>query len=210
VVKKIDGSIPVSANNPCPFLRALVAGGKLSDDREPLDRVAAVIVATASAGDGSPVLPSAAVVGIGLVANGLNPLALMDTMRRGMRLNALRGGPLDKKGVGSGILDSRGAVNAKELARLRRFAKTKVSEDGSSELGLALPELRSYMDANFERAAGRRRLIDRTLMIGEWPVLLKVLGKEGSNGRYLSLRDVQDLFTKRRLPERMRKRLQAK
>jgi hypothetical protein len=210
VVKKIDGSIPVSANNPCPFLRALVAGGMLSDDREPLDRVAAVIIATASAGDGSPVLPSAAVVGIGLVANGLNPLALMDTMRHGMRLNALRGGPLDKKGVGSGILDSHGAVNAKALARLRGFAKTKVNEDGSSELGLGLPELRSYMDANFERAAGRRRLIDRTLMIGEWPVLLKVLGREGSNGRYLSLRDVQDLFTRRRLPDRMRKRLQAK
>lgn len=83
MVKKIDGSIPVSANNPCPFLRALVAAGQLSDDREPLDRVAAVIVATASAGDGSPELPSAAVVGIGLVANGLNPLALMDAMRHG-------------------------------------------------------------------------------------------------------------------------------
>ena len=209
MVKKMDDTLPVSANNPCPFLRALVAAGKLSDDREPLDKVAAVIVATASAGDGSPVLPSAAIVGIGVVANGLDPLALMDTMRHGMRLNALRGGPLDKKGVGSRILDSRGAVNAKELARLRGFAKTKVSGDGSSELGLGLPELRSYMDANFERAAGRRRLIDRTLMIGEWPVLLKVLGKEGSSGRYLSLRDVQDLFTKRRLPERMNKRLHA-
>ncbi len=209
MVKKIDESFPVSANNPCPFLRALVAGGMLADDREPLDKVAAVIVATASAGDGSPVLPSAAIVGIGLVANGLSPLAMLDTKMRGMRLNALRGGPLDKKGVGSGILDSHGAVNAKELARLRGFAKTKVSEDGSSELGLGLPELRSYMDANFERAAGRR-LIDRTLMIGEWPVLLKVLGKESSNGRYLSLRDVQELFTKRRLPERMRKRLRSK
>lgn len=209
MVKKIDESFPVSANNPCPFLRALVAGGMLADDREPLDKVAAVIVATASAGEGSPVLPSAAIVGIGLVANGLNPLAMLDTKVRGMRLNALRGGPLDKKGVGSGILDSHGAVNAKELARLRGFAKTKVSEDCSSELGLGLPELRSYMDANFERAAGRR-LIDRTLMIGEWPVLLKVLGKESSNGRYLSLRDVQELFTKRRLPERMRKRLRSK
>ena len=105
------------------------------------------------------------------------------------------------------ILDSRGNVNAKELARLRGFAKKKASSDGSSELGLALPELRAYMDANFERAAGRRRLIDRTLMIGEWPVLLKVLGKEGTAGRYLSLRDVEALFVKRRLPERIRKRL---
>jgi hypothetical protein len=210
VVKKIDESFPVSGGNPCPFLRALVAGGKLSDDREPLEKVVAVIVATASAGDGNPVLPSAAIFGIGLVANGLDPLSLFDTKRHGLRLNALRGGPLDKKGVGSGILDFKGTVDAKEVARLRGFAKRKLSQDGSSELGLGLPELRSYMDANFERAAGRRRRIDRALMIGEWPVLLKVMGKGGPTGRYLSLRDVEDLFTKRRLPERMNKRLLAK
>jgi hypothetical protein len=47
-------------------------------------------------------------------------------------------------------------------------------------------------------------------MIGEWPVLLKVMGKEGTTGRYLSLRDVEALFTKRRLPERMRKRMKSK
>jgi len=210
VVKKADESLTVSSNNPCPFLRALVAAGTLSDDREPLGKVAAVIVRTASAGDGAPVLPSAAIVGIALVANGLGPLALFDTKTHGLRLNALRGGPLDKKGAGSRILDSRGAVDTKELTRLRGFAKQKVHTDGSSELGLGLSELRSYMDANFERAAGRRRLIDRTLMIGEWPVLLRVMGKEGSTGRYLSLRDVEDLFTMRRLPARMTERLRSK
>jgi len=36
------------------------------------------------------------------------------------------------------------------------------------------------------------------------------MGKEGSTGRYLSLRDVEDLFTKRRLPERMIERLRSK
>jgi len=210
VVKKVPDLFPVSGNNPCPFLRALVSAGKLSDDRESLEKVAAVIVATASAGDGNPELPSSAIIGIGMVANGLGPLALMNTLRHGLRLNALRGGPLDKKGVGSGILDSHGAVDAKELARLRKFAKKKAGGDGSSELGLGLAELRSYMDANFERAAGRRRCIDRTLMIGEWPVLLKVMGKEGSAGRYLSLRDVEELFSNRRFPERMNKRLLAK
>ena len=65
------------------------------------------------------------------------------------------------------------------------------------------------MDANFARAAGRRRTIDRTLMIGEWPVLLKVMGKEGRSGRYLSFQDVIDLFRKRSFPERMNKRLRA-
>ena len=47
-------------------------------------------------------------------------------------------------------------------------------------------------------------------MIGEWPVLLKVMGKEGSAGRYLSLRDVEELFSNRRFPERMNKRLLSK
>ena len=65
------------------------------------------------------------------------------------------------------------------------------------------------MDANFARAAGRRRTIDRTLMIGEWPVLLKVMVKEGPGGRYLGLQDVIDLFRKRSLPERMNQRLRA-
>jgi hypothetical protein len=209
VIKKSGGPHSVSANNPCPFLRALVASGKLADDREPLANVAAVVAATARAGDGRPVLPRAAIFAIASVANGLGPMSLVDTQLHGLQLNALRGGPLDKKGVGSGILDARGAVDAKEVSRLQGFAKEKRSADGWSELGLGLAELRAYMDANFARAAGRRRTIDRALMIGEWPVLLTVMGKEGPGGRYLSLQDVIDLFRKRSFPERMSKRLRA-
>ena len=209
MVKKSVGSLPVSANNPCPFLRALVSMGSLSDGREPLGKVASAVASTARAGDGQPVLPRAAIWAIGLMANGLDPLSLIDTRLRGLRLNALRGGPLDKKGAGSGILDARGQIDSKQVARLRGFATAKVSADGSSEPGLGLPELQAYMDANFDRAAGHRRYIDRTLMIGEWPVLLRVMGKEGSAGRYLSLRDVVELFTHRRLPERMNQRLPA-
>ena len=186
-----------------------MASGELADGREPLEKVAAVIVATARAGDGQPELPGSAIFAVGLVANGLSPSALIDTKLHGMKLNALRGGPLDKQGAGSGLLDAHGEVDAKEVARLKKFAKAKLGADGSSELGLGLPELRTYMDANFERAAGRRRRVDRALMIGEWPVLLKVMGKEGSSGRYLSLQDVVELFTHRRLPERMNQRLPA-
>ena len=207
MIKKSDGPHAVSANNPCPFLRALVASSKLADDREPLANVAAAVAATARAGDGHPVLPRTAIYAIASVANGLGPLSLVDTQLHGLQLNALRGGPLDKKGVGSGILDARGAVVSKEVSRLQGFAKEKPNADGSSEFGLGLAELRCYMDANFARAAGRRRTIDRALMIGEWPVLLKVMGKEGRGGRYLSLQDVIDLFRRRSLPERMNKRL---
>ncbi|GAC1651675.1 MAG: hypothetical protein NVS9B15_12010 [Acidobacteriaceae bacterium] len=63
------------------------------------------------------------------------------------------------------------------------------------------------MDANYERAGDRRRLIDRQLMKGEWPTLLEVMGKDGQDGRYLSLREIKSLFTKRRLPSRMIKNL---
>lgn len=209
MIKKSGGQHTVSANNPCPFLRALVAAGKLADDREPLAKVAAVVATAARAGVGRPVLPRTAIFVIASVANGLGPLSLADAQLHGLQLNALRGGPLDKKGVGSGILDARGAVDAKELSRLQGFAKEKPTGDGSSELGLGMAELCAYMDANFARAAGRRRMIDRTLMLGEWPVLLKVMGKEGPGGRYLGIQDVIDLFRKRSLPEHMNKRLRA-
>ncbi len=203
MVNKYEGQQPVSANNPCPFLRALVASGKLADGREPLARVAAVVAAAASAGDGQPVLPRAAIYAIAAVGNGLGPRALGDTVRHGLQLNALRGGPLDKKGVGSGILDAHGVIDPSELIRLAAFATQQTPHDGAPELGLGLPELSTYMDANFARAASRSRYIDRTLMLGEWPALLKVMGKEGLKGRYLSLQEVTDLFETRRFPARM-------
>lgn len=43
-------------------------------------------------------------------------------------------------------------------------------------------------------------------MNGEWPVVLKVMGKDGPGGRYLSLADVQRLFVEQQLPERMKGR----
>lgn len=207
MVKKSGVRHAVSANNPCPFLRALVSMGELSDEHEPLAKVVAVVAATARAGDDAPALPRTAIFAIASVANGLGPLSMLQTQWNGLQLNALRGGPLDKKGAGSGLLDSRGVVDAREVTRLRGFAREKPNADGSTELGLGLPELRAYMDANFARAAGRRRFVDRTLMIGEWPVLLKVMGKSGPGGRYLALQEVIDLFRQCSLPERMNRRL---
>lgn len=199
-------ALPVSPDNPCPFLRALVAEGTLADTIEPLDKISATLVEVARTGDGKPELPATAIYAIALIANGLSPGSLLRSQRHGVQLNALRGGPLDKKGAGSGILDARGLVNPQELARLGEFASQKVGANGASEPGLGAEEIKAFMNANFKRAAGRRRRIDRQLMNGEWPVLLKVMGKDGPGGRYLSLADVQRLFVERRLPERMRGR----
>lgn len=201
--------VEVSPNNPCPFLRALVSQGQLPDDVAPLSTVSRTIVKVAKAGDGAPALPAAVIRAIALVANGVGPLELARNGLGGLRLDGLRGGPLDKKGVGSGILDAQGIVVDAELARLETFATRKVDADGKAEAGLDLAELTRMMDANFERAARRRRKIDRRLMDGEWPVLLKVMGKDGRGGRYLSVKELRQLFRERTLPARMLQRLGA-
>jgi hypothetical protein len=193
----------VSPHNPCPFLRALVAQGVVADDVVAIGELTAAILKTANAGEGQPQLPAAAIRAIALIANGLGPLQVARNGLHGVRLNELRNGPLDKKGAGSGILDASAMVNDAELARLDQFASDKADAQGRTERGLDLAELQRMMDANFERAAGRRRRIDRRLMDGEWPILLKVMGKEGKAGRYLSVQEVRDLFVQRRLPERM-------
>ena len=114
---------------------------------------------------------------------------------------------MDKKGVGSRILDSNAEIDFEELNRLGTFASPKLNAAGESELGLNLNEIQTYMDANFKRAEGHRRRIDRKLMNGEWPVLLKVMGKNGADGRYLSIAEVRDLYIERRLPLRMTRQL---
>ena len=81
--------------------------------------------------------------------------------------------------------------------------------NGRAEPGLTLDDLKRMMDANFARAKGRRRIFDRRLMDGEWPILLKVMGKQGKRGRYLSVKEVRQLFVDRRLPQRMSRRLAA-
>lgn len=197
----------VSPNNPCPFLRALVAQGLLPDDKASIGEVTKTIVGVAKAGDGAPDLPAAAIRAIALMANGLSPLQLTRNALGGLRLNELRGGPLDKKGAGSRMLDEKATIKRAELDRLDEFAGDQLDADGRAERGLSLDDLKRMMDANFERAAGRRRQIDRRLMDGEWPILLQVMGKQGKAGRYLSLAEVRELFVERRLPARMAKRL---
>jgi hypothetical protein len=45
------------------------------------------------------------------------------------------------------------------------------------------------------------------LMKGEWPILLRVMGKPSAAGRYLSLTELRTLFVERRLPPRITRRL---
>jgi hypothetical protein len=200
----------VSANNPCPFLRALVAQGLLPGHQASIADVTKVIVGVAKAGDGEPDLPPGAIRAIALIANGLGPLQLARNGVGGLRLDELRGGPLDKKGAGSGILDRQAKIDQAQLDRLDEFARDKLDAGGQAERGLDRDDIERMMNANFDRAEGRRRRIDRRLMDGEWPILLQVMGKPGRAGRYLSVAEVRELFAERRLPERMLKRLGQK
>lgn len=197
----------VSPNNPCPFLRALVSEGILDNTVSTVGDATTAIERVAATGEGSPGLPGLAIRLIAVLANGLGPTTVLQSAIHGVKLNALRNGPFDKKGAGSRILNSRGVVSEPQLKRLEEFASAKKPAGGSSELGLDAAELQTMMDANYERAAGHRRLLDRTIMEGEWPILLEVMGKEGKKGRYLSLKELRTLFVERQLPDRMLKRL---
>jgi hypothetical protein len=197
----------VSPNNPCPFLRALIAGGYLSGHVEQLSKIADTIVAAGGGSATEAALPKSKVYLIAMIANGLGPARLARSVRKGAQLDALRGGPLDKRGTGSRVLHPTGRIDENELARLDQFATDKVDSSGLAERGLGIEQLRTMMDANFARSAGKRRRIDRALMNGEWPILLRVMGKSSVDGRYLSLTDLRTLFVEQRLPPRITQRL---
>jgi hypothetical protein len=188
----------------------MVAGGHISGHVESLSAIADTIVA-ASRGDcaDSP-LSRPLVYLIAMIANGLGSMRLARGVQKGAQLDALRGGPLDKRGAGSRILDAAGYIDHGELARLDQFASDKVDAcSGAIERGLGIEQLRAMMDANFARAAGKRRRIDRRLMEGEWPILLRVMGKTSPEGRYLSLTELRRLFVDRCLPARITQRLET-
>jgi hypothetical protein len=193
----------VSSGNPCPFLRALVASGQLPDGQVPVNTVVSTIVEAAARGEGAPEIPTLPARAIAMSANGLDPLTLFRTSTQGVRLDRLRNGPFDKRGVGSRIIDVAGNIDLIELARLKTFASPKVIGSGLTVLGLDSDEINRFMNANLKRAGNKRRLVDRALMNGEWPVLLKVMGRDGQDGRYLVFDDLEALLVERRLPDRM-------
>jgi hypothetical protein len=197
----------VSPNNPCPFLRALVASGFIDDHIVPLPTLARTIVAATGKAGLKRKLAALNTCLVAVVANGLSPLRQLRNAWFGPELDALRDGPLDKHGAGSRILDASAEVNEAELARLAEFGKDRPDPSGGTERGLNSHDITAYMDANFARAKGARRRIDRQLMNGEWPVLLDIMGKGEGEQRYLSVAEVGTLFTERRLPDRIARRI---
>jgi hypothetical protein len=184
-----------------------VAGEFLDGHQDPVSSVGQFVV-DAGGSEGSKARVVRLVVAlIAVIGNGLGPNALLRNLRNGLVADELRGGPLDKRGAGSRILDATARVDHAELDRLDEFAVDCTDGQGMTERGLGSAQLVAMMDANYARAAGARRRIDRQLMNGEWPVLLAVIGKDGSGGRYLSLADVKALYIDQTLPARILTRI---
>ena len=199
--------IAVSPDNPCPFLRAVVAGGFVDGHIVPLSKLCSTVEAASGEKGLQKKIVGVKTFLVALIANGLNPLRLVRSWWSGAVLDELRDGPLDKHGVGSRILGVDASVNEAEIARLAGFGKDRQDPWGETERGLTAPEITNYMDTNFDRAKDTRRWYDRRLMKGEWPVLLNIMGKGDGDQRYLSVAEVRTLFVERRLPARIVERL---
>lgn len=203
-------SIPVSPDNPCPFLRGLVGEGFVDGGTVPLNTLSQTI-ANASGETGlKKIWARIQVRGVATIANGFSHI--LKSIWSGPQLDALRGGPLDKLGAGSRILGVDGKVNEDEIARLASFGRTYTDPNtGVSEPGLNAAEIKTFMHDNLKRAGSAARWYYPVLMQFEWPVLLKIMGKGKVDGKtaelYLSVADVRTLFNEREFPERITQRI---
>lgn len=193
----------VSPNNPCPFLRALVANGYVGGHIVPLSTIAETIDLASGEVGASMIKVWLETYGVALMANG-NPLR---SFVSGALLDELRNGPLDKHGAGSRILDVDAQVHEEEITRLATFGKDRPDGAGGIECGLNAKEIDTYMAANLARAGDAARWYYSVLMKGEWPVLLRIMGKGDGDDRYLSVGEIRTLFVERRFPDRIVARL---
>jgi hypothetical protein len=116
-----DPSIQVSPNNPCPFLRGLVGEGFVDGGTVPLGTLSQTIANASGETGAKKTLARIQVRGVALIANGLGHV--LKSIFSGAQLDALRGGPLDKRGAGSRILGVDGKVDEDELARFASFGR---------------------------------------------------------------------------------------
>ena len=203
------GQIAVSPNNPCPFLRALVANGYVGGHIVPLSKDRRNDREGNRRNGRRANQGVAGNLWVAVIANGLKPLRQLKSAMTGAVLDELRDGPLDKHGAGSRILDVEAQVHEDEIDRLATFGRDRPDGAGGVERGLNAKEIETYMAANIKRAeeTNSSRWFYPILMKGEWPVLLNILGKGEGDERYLSVAEVRTLFVERRFPDRIVARL---
>ena len=200
----------VSPDNPCPFLRALVAGNYVGGHIVPLPQLTATIDRATGKTGLAALSAGAKIFMVAQMANGISPFSQMRSLLQGAILDQLRNGPLDKHGAGSRILDQHAVVHEDEIARLATFGSDYKASDGSVERGLSAAEIKTFMAASFQRAKDQHppsyailHCYYPLLMLGEWPVLLDIMGKGEGKDRYLSVAEVRTLFVEQRFPDRI-------
>ncbi len=199
--------IAVSPNNPCPFLRALVANGYVGGHIVPLPKLSDTIGKASGEAGAKEIMVQMETWMVAVGANGIGPLRVLTSATSGAVLDELRNGPLDKRGAGSRILNVDAQVQEDEITRLGTFGKERPDGAGGMELGLNAKEIETFMAANLTRAGDAARWYYPMLMKGEWPVLLNILGKGQGDERYLSVAEVRTLFVEKRFPDRIVARL---
>jgi hypothetical protein len=193
--------IAVSPDNPCPFLRALVANGYVDGHIAPRSKLAETIVAASGKTGLAEIQAKVETFVVTFVANGSK------TTLAGLVLDELRNGPLDKHGAGSRILGVDAQVHEDEIERLASFGQECNNPAGGTERGLTAKQIDAFMAANMKRAGDAARFYYPKLMEKEWPVLLDFMGKGEGDQRYLSVADIRTLVVDRRLPDRVTARL---
>ena len=194
----------VSPDNPCPFLRALVASGYVSGHIVPLGTLTEDIGLASGKTGVKLIRAKVAAYGIAMIANG-HPVR---SVASGAILDELRNGPLDKHGAGSRILGVDANVHLDQIERFASFGQDYANPDGGTERGLNASQIETFMADNLKRAGNEARWYYPIMMKGEWPVLLDILGKGEGDARYLSVAEVRTLFVERRFPDRIVARLQ--
>jgi len=121
--------IAVSPDNPCPFLRALVANGYVGGHVVPLSKLAETIELASGEQGLKETMVGLETKMVAMVANGLNPFRLVKSATEGAVLDELRNGPLDKHGAGSRILGVDAQVHLDEIDRLATFGKAAPRPD---------------------------------------------------------------------------------
>ena len=199
--------IAVSPNNPCPFLRGLVANGYVGGHIVPLPKLSGTIAAASGEAGLKETMVQFETWMVAVGANGLGPLRVLTSATSGAVLDELRNGPLDKHGAGSRILDANAQVHEDEITRLGSFGQDRPDGTGGMERGLDAKEIDTFMADNLKRAGAAARWYYPMLMKGEWPVLLNIMGKGEGEARYLSVAEVRTLFVEHRFPDRIVARL---
>lgn len=190
---------------PCPFLRALAAAGHIGA-QVPLGPFAELVVRAGALRGGDALRLRLALAAVGAVANGLRHVAR--NVLHGFRPYDLRKSPFDKQGGGSRIFAQDGSFDEAEFERFVSFGRLIGNQ---MVLGWYQADIERYLDANEarNRAEGRGGLFDRTLMEGELPSLLLLLGEGEGASRYLCASVVRALYQNEQLPLAIKARIKG-